>query len=257
MASYDYYAKQYEKSKAKTHEEQKKQLTDYSNQAIENAVGVVEAQKETLPQQYQPYFDANEVQNLINQKQLEERMANLGLTDSGLNRTQETALAIQKQNTNAAYNQRKQAAIKSLDDQIAQIKANGQLQLQSNLLTLDQNYEASKDAYASSAYKADQEAAAKIASAKYNAINNLKLTDEEWAEAVEAYNENGEYGLADYAHVLAKKYSVEDTDMIDKLEAYVDYYREKNNPTGDIHRWIVNEKVKLNNFINEYKKNKK
>ncbi len=98
-------------------------------------------------------------------------MANLGLTDSGLNRTQETALAVQKMNTDAAYNQRKQAAIKSLDDQINEIIATGNLKkqeatlnsssaLRSDLLNLENNYKANAQTYASDVVKADAEAEA-------------------------------------------------------------------------------------------------
>lgn len=160
MPSIDSYYKIFDKNNKAELDRQKELTTNASNMAINNAVGVVEEEKAKLPQYYQPYFDANAVQHLVNQRQLEERMANLGLTDSGLNRTQMTALTVQKQNTDAAYNQRKQAAIKSLDDQIAQIKASGQLQLQSNLLALDQNYQTQRNTWASNAYKADMEYAA-------------------------------------------------------------------------------------------------
>ena len=138
----DYYLTDYDKkNKSKyTQDVNKKiqEMTELSNKNLassqslidtstNSAVSQVNKQKEALPQQYQSYFDSNAVQHLLNQRQLEERMANLGLTDSGLNRTQMTALTIQKQNTDAAYNQKKQQAINTLDNRISQIIEEGKL----------------------------------------------------------------------------------------------------------------------------------
>ncbi len=50
-----------------------------------------------VPKQYASGYDANAVQQRINERNVAERMANMGLTDSGLNRTQQTALAVQEE----------------------------------------------------------------------------------------------------------------------------------------------------------------
>ena len=47
-----------------------------------------EQQLQKLPQDYQYAYDKNEIQQLINERQVADRMSQLGLTDSGLNRTQ-------------------------------------------------------------------------------------------------------------------------------------------------------------------------
>lgn len=198
MASYNDYINQYYKDTKSEYEKQKKKITDLSNANLKDANALIEAntqasikpleeKKLTLPQQFQSAFDANEIQYLVNQRQLEERMANLGLTDSGLNRTQETALAVQKMNTDAAYNQRKQAAIKSLDDQINEIIATGNLKkqeatlnsssaLRSDLLNLENNYKANAQTYASDMVKADAEAEAARIKAQ-NTTNSNKRKD--------------------------------------------------------------------------------
>ena len=43
---------------------------------------------------YEDLYDENAVQRLINEQEIAENMANLGLTDSGLNRTQQTAVQL-------------------------------------------------------------------------------------------------------------------------------------------------------------------
>lgn len=211
MASYNDYINQYYKDTKSEYEKQKKKITDLSNANLKDANALIEAntqasikpleeKKLTLPQQFQSAFDANEIQHLVNQRQLEERMANLGLTDSGLNRTQETALAVQKMNTDAAYNQRKQAAIKSLDDQINEIIATGNLKkqeatlnsssaLRSDLLNLESNYKTNAQQYASDMVKADAEAEAARIKAK-----QVSLTEDQIDNALDAYmNSDDEY----------------------------------------------------------------
>lgn len=207
MASNDYYYNQGLTIFKPEYEKQKKKITDLSNANLKDAKALIEAntqasikpleeKKLTLPQQFQSAFDANEIQHLVNQRQLEERMANLGLTDSGLNRTQETALAVQKMNTVAAYNQRKQAAIKSLDDQINEIIATGNLKkqeatlnsssaLRSDLLNLENNYKANAQTYASDMVKADAEAEAARIKAK-----QVSLTEDQIDNALNAFIES-------------------------------------------------------------------
>lgn len=56
----------------------------------------------------------NELQKYINEKQLQENMANLGLTDSGLNRTQQTAVQLSYANNKADLNRQRQSAVDAL-----------------------------------------------------------------------------------------------------------------------------------------------
>lgn len=239
----DYYSTEWDKkNKSKyTQEvnEKIKEMTDLSNKNLKasqslidkstnSAVSQVNEQKAALPQQYQQYFDTNAVQNLINQRQLEERMANLGLTDSGLNRTQMTALAIQKQNTDAAYNQKKQQAINTLDNRISQIIEEGKLkkdelainaqsQLDTNIYnyrTSAQNkYETDRSNYAIEMnkrdvdnYNAEIEAeaakeAARIKAAK-GTIPKVKLSEDQISDAIDAYDK-GESAYDSYIYRLS------------------------------------------------------
>lgn len=69
-------------------------------------------------------------QELVNRRQVQETMANMGLTDSGLNRTQQTAIAIQRGNADAAARLEQQQKTQELQDKIAQLMESGAAQKQ-------------------------------------------------------------------------------------------------------------------------------
>lgn len=123
-----------------------------------------------LPQQYQRLYDTNELNRLIGERQAAETMANMGLTDSGLNRTQLAALQTAQNNADAALTQQKSAAARSLEQQLnnylaqieqekAQSAASAALNLQNQNNALWQNLysnaESRADAYAQTDYNAE------------------------------------------------------------------------------------------------------
>ena len=63
---------------------------------------------------YDSEYQKNAVQKLINEKQVAEKMANLGLTDSGLNRTQQTAVQLSYANQKGKIDLARQSALDSL-----------------------------------------------------------------------------------------------------------------------------------------------
>ncbi len=89
-------------------------VTDRYQQDIDGADG-----------KYQEQFDANAIAELVNQKKVEERMANMGLTDSGLNRTQQTALSVQRGNADAATRRSKLEYVQKLEIVINEAVAEG------------------------------------------------------------------------------------------------------------------------------------
>ena len=97
-----------------------------------NSVNKVQGEIDKLPTTFQSSFDANAVQQKINERQTAEHMANLGLTNSGLNRTQQTAFAIQRSNSDAALRQQINATTASLKQQIADLYASGEAQKAEN-----------------------------------------------------------------------------------------------------------------------------
>ena len=72
------------------------------DQSTAAALKPYETRMEQLPEEYRKQYDYNAVEELVRQKQVAETMANLGLTDSGLNRTQQTAIAVSRGNADAA-----------------------------------------------------------------------------------------------------------------------------------------------------------
>lgn len=118
--------------------EQRKQSDDEVIQQINAAIDRATAsstnpyktQMEQLPSQYQSLFDANAVQELVGRRQVQEAMANMGLTDSGLNRTQQTALSVQRGNADASVRLAQQQKTQELQDKISQLVENAAAQKQ-------------------------------------------------------------------------------------------------------------------------------
>lgn len=92
--------------------------------AISNMQNATNTGISALNQQYQKAYDVNEINRLIAQRQLAEQMENMGLTNSGLNRTQMAALETQKANANASALQQKNAAANALRQQLNDYLAN-------------------------------------------------------------------------------------------------------------------------------------
>lgn len=82
---------------------QKQTVTDSYNTQIQEAKSA-----------YQNQLDENAVQKLIHERQIAENMANLGLIDSGLNRTQQTAAQLSYANNNTKINLARQKAVDAL-----------------------------------------------------------------------------------------------------------------------------------------------
>ena len=102
------------------------------DKSTDNAVSKVQGEIDKLPASYQSSFDANAIQQKINERQTAERMANLGMTDSGLNRTQQTAINIQRSNADAAIRTQINGVTNSLRQQIADLYASGESQKAEN-----------------------------------------------------------------------------------------------------------------------------
>lgn len=131
-------------------------------------------------EEFQPLYDRNALQEMISRKQVEESMANMGLTDSGLNRTQQTAIALQRGNADTAtrkqqrdYVTKAQEAIDSIMASAASQKAQQEASIRKATddwyVNAMANAEQSANSSASTRYQADQEYAAKIEAANIEA----------------------------------------------------------------------------------------
>lgn len=92
---------------------------DIANKNIAFAQDKINAQIGTIPQQYQAAYDENAVRAALTQRQIQESMANMGLTDSGLNRTQQAAVQVARMNQDNALTQQQNVAVNSLKQALA------------------------------------------------------------------------------------------------------------------------------------------
>lgn len=236
-----YYDDYYNKNLKKTQDEIKKQQTQNTTTSnayvadlnaivdknISNSVNKVQGEIDKLPTQYQSGFDANAIQQKINERQVAERMANMGMTNSGLNRTQQTAINIQRSNADAALRTQINSATNSLKQQIADLYASGESQKAENSAKarydLEQKNQAvyenmmnnlysSSSAYEKAMIEADAKAEEARIKAEQEAIKSEQeaftsgksLNDDIYEEAYELYNPNDDENesLYNYASKL-------------------------------------------------------
>lgn len=143
--------------------------------AIANMQNATNTGISALNQQYQKAYDVNEINRLIAQRQLSEQMENMGLTNSGLNRTQMAALETQKANANASVLQQKNAAANALRQQLNDYLANIETQKLQNEATARYNTANSNAATLENLLGNAQNNAASLAQTQYGA-------EASWAE---------------------------------------------------------------------------
>jgi len=105
-----------------------KSLNPYYENTAKQLVSNASESKNRLQQDYQSSYDLNAVRQIVAQRQLKEQMANAGLSDSGLNRSQQTALETGRMNADSAIDRNKFAA-----------KADIESRLQNNLAENENN----------------------------------------------------------------------------------------------------------------------
>ncbi len=123
---------------------------------------------------YQDLYDENAVQRIINERSIAENMANLGLTDSGLNRTQQTAVQLSYGNAKNKIDVSRQKAVDSLTAELASKISQLDTEKQSAAASIDSSYaqaarSSAQDMY-NTAFKAEQEQIAETNKAYYSAL---------------------------------------------------------------------------------------
>ena len=170
-------AGQLHEQRKKSDDEVIQQINAAIDRATASSTNPYKTQMEQLPSQYQSLFDANAVQELVGRRQVQEAMANMGLTDSGLNRTQQTALSVQRGNADAGVRLAQQQKTQELQDKISQLVENAAAQKQQQEAsirantsdwynTLLSNFYSTAQQQGTSLYNAEQERAAAAAEAE-------------------------------------------------------------------------------------------
>ena len=162
---------------------------------------------DTKNQAYDEDLRANEVQKFINMREVAENNANLGLTDSGLNRTQSTAVQLSASNNAAKIERDRNNMVRALEVEMNRYLTEIENSRISSAASIKKGYEDSAMSSAVDMYKADVDAAAKASEARISAKNSLfeKLTNDEISDAnKEAYIKSfiSDYGFSDEIETL-------------------------------------------------------
>ena len=158
MATYDYHLKNVKKNSKteldsaieennKNFENQKKAVQDNYNYQI-NAT----------EKSYADDYRENAIQKLVNERMVAESMSNMGLRDSGLNRTQMTANQLSYGNNKAALDRQKQAQVDALAQQLAATLSEIDINKSAAAASIRQSYDNRAIQTATELYNADVEA---------------------------------------------------------------------------------------------------
>ncbi len=132
-------------------------------------------------QAYNSLYDQNAVSRIINERKIAENMANLGLTDSGLNRTQQTANQLSYANINNQIGIQKQKAIDTLAQTMRNKITELDIQKNEDIAGIKSGYAKTAQSNATSRYNAQIDEQNKIINAKNSAreklIEKLAKTD--------------------------------------------------------------------------------
>ena len=162
--SYDEF---YEEEEKKLEESKKKQQ-DVINETHDNRAKIVNDQYDMAVENtrlgYESDYERNAVQKYINEKQIAERNASLGLTDSGLNRTQQTATQLSYANQKGDIDLAKRKALDTLSQNLAATMAEIEQSRTASLAELEASYDAQAQSNAANRYNAAISAEAKNSS---------------------------------------------------------------------------------------------
>lgn len=125
---------------------------------VQNTQNTYDTEIKKTEQSYNELYDQNAVQKIINERQIAENMANLGLTDLGLNRTQQTAAQLSYANNAAKIGQQKQTAVDTLAQAMTASKSEIEANRASTLAGLESQYMANDRSIAANIRNSELEA---------------------------------------------------------------------------------------------------
>lgn len=108
-------------------------------------------------QDYDDLERSNAVQKLINEREVAESMANMGLTNSGLNRTQQTAVQLSAANEAAKIKRERQAMVNSLTREMTSMLADIEMNRSNAAQSINQSYDSMIDSAAQEQYQTNMD----------------------------------------------------------------------------------------------------
>ena len=163
------YADEYDKTYLSALNEQIAGVENAKNKNIKTVQNNYSAQIAEAEQAYDDQHRVNAVQKLINEAEVAESMANNGLTDSGLNRTQQTAVQLSYANNRAKLDLQKRKAVEGLTREMNAYLTDIETGATSDIASLRDTYNQRRTAYAETQYQTDKAAAAKAEAARIKA----------------------------------------------------------------------------------------
>lgn len=152
------YYKQYDDENL---ENKNKQIAAINETAAKNKQTVTEnynAQIADAKTQYKDQHRVNAVQKLVNERQIAESMANMGLTNSGLNRTQQTAVQLSHSNQQAKLERQKQSAIDALNREMNAYLTEIETTATNDIASVENTYNQNRQSYVSTMQQAEIDA---------------------------------------------------------------------------------------------------
>lgn len=140
---------------------------------------------------YEDKYDENAIQKIVNERTVAENMANLGLTDSGLNRTQQTAIQLSYANQKGKIDIARQKAVDTLAAELANKVTEIDLNKISAADTISKNYYNSAVENAQKSHQAELEYEAKVNAARIQAAAEAAKSNYKYYKF--AYSDNGTY----------------------------------------------------------------
>lgn len=117
------------------------------------------------PQRFAGAYDASYIDELVARKNLENTMADMGLTDSGLNRSQQTAISVMRGNADAKTRAQQNDYVTNLQDSIDQVLA----QAETDKATYANQVNSNTDSYLSQLWTSMEQNANTTAASRYKA----------------------------------------------------------------------------------------
>jgi hypothetical protein len=118
--------KEYEKIKKQVEEstaKKKAAVQKIIQEQTDAAASAIEAQKKAVPSEYRRLYNASEVQKIVDQRNILNRMADTGATRSGLSDTLTTAVNLSAGNRVQALNAQQQAVLDKLTQALTELQA--------------------------------------------------------------------------------------------------------------------------------------
>ena len=171
--------------------------------------------EETTKKGYEDVFHKNRLNQIINEEKTKERMANLGLIDSGLNRTQQTAIQLQAANADAAAIRNRQAEIDEIRRGITEFTAQQEAKKSDYARETNDLAHQNMMSEATSIWNTQLENQQKAAEAKQEALNqlittlsNTELTHPQRVAAYKTYSDIYGFDNAEQANNIAERYGI-------------------------------------------------